>query len=151
MYKLRGLLFLIAALSSRAIGQDWITPQPGWLYVLDAENGGGGGNIFLVHPEAGLVRGSLTTDYHPIFGLCPDGSRLYVVDGPQALGALCVFDTKTGRLLSKVPLPDRVVYGVWPALPGIGCSGDSHLGICSDDEDGLSGCRRASHCGYRCH
>ena len=114
----------IGLLASTSVAQQWSAPKPGWLYVLDVGGAEKGGNIFLVDPREGEIKGALSTAYHPNFGLSPDGSRLYVIDGPQSSGNLSTFDTQSGKLVSKVPIPDRVVYTVRPSGAGVGFSAD---------------------------
>src|ERR1039457_5208027 len=100
----------IGLLASTSVAQQWSAPKSGWLYVLDVGSAEKGGNIFLVDPREGEIKGALSTAYHPNFGLSPDGSRLYVIDGPQSSGNLSTFDTQSGKLVSSVAIPDRVVY-----------------------------------------
>jgi DNA-binding beta-propeller fold protein YncE len=115
---------LAMLLVSCALGfaQTWTAPQKGWLYVLDV--GGVSGQVLLVDPASGTVKGTIQTNYHPNFGLCPDGSRLYISDGSQSSGFLSIFDVQTGQLLKRVPLDDRALYTVRPSFSGIGCSAD---------------------------
>jgi DNA-binding beta-propeller fold protein YncE len=118
-------MLAISALSwSSALGQQWTTPQRGWLYVLDV-GGTDGGKVLLVDPSEGIIKGVLPTGYHPNFGMCPDGSHIYILDGSQSSGHLSIFETGTGKLLERVPVPNRVVYTVRPSGAGVGCSNDS--------------------------
>ena len=117
---IRGIFVALTMLAVLAAAGDWIKPQSGWLYVLDSS----GGNILIVDPAEGTVKNTLRTGYHPNFGICHNGSRLYVVDGAFHQGVLSVFDTETGIMLTQIPVPDRAVYKVWPTSPGVGCSND---------------------------
>jgi DNA-binding beta-propeller fold protein YncE len=90
------------------------------LYVLDV--GGAEGSVLLIDPVEGTIRGRLPTAYHPNFGMCSDGSRLYVLDGPQSSGFLSIVETKTGSLVKKVAFQNRAVYTVRPSQSGIACS-----------------------------
>src|ERR1700727_2251806 len=58
--------------------ENWTSPQPGWVYVLDPRPNVGetGGHIWLVDPESGQVMGGIHTGYHPDFALSPDGTHL---------------------------------------------------------------------------
>lgn len=118
------LLAITALAPSLALAQQWTAAQRGWLYVLDVEDGNGHGRVLLIDPSQTTPRGTFVTDYHPDFGVCPDGSRLYVVDGTQSSGSLSIIDTQSGKLVSKVAFPDRAIYTVRPAQPGIACSTD---------------------------
>ena len=120
----RNLPLIATFLSLSAAAQQWTAAQRGWLYILDVEDGNGHGRILLIDPTQSALKGTLVTDYHPDFGICPDGARLYVMGGPQSSGSLSVFDTQSGKLLNRVPLPDRAVYTVRPAQAGIVCSSD---------------------------
>jgi hypothetical protein len=104
--------------------QQWTAPQPGWLYVLDIGGSSTNGAVFLVNPITDKITYELPFGYHPDFGLCANGSKLYVVSGSQSSGVLSVFATETGNLLTEIPIADRAVYTVQPSTPGITCSND---------------------------
>jgi DNA-binding beta-propeller fold protein YncE len=116
----RMLAVIVGVCWSPVVAQQWTEPQHGWLYVLDV--GGTEGNVLLIDPVQGTVKGRLPTAYHPNFGMCNDGSRLYVLDGPQSSGFLSIVETKTGSLVKKVAFQDRAVYTVRPSQIGITCS-----------------------------
>src|ERR1700722_1130516 len=93
--------FSCAGLSQTDLSQadhspEWTAAQSGWVYVLDVGDGPDG-QVLLVDPATGIVRGSISTGYHPNLGICPDGARLFVTDGPQSTGSLSIFDVATGR------------------------------------------------------
>ena len=58
--------------------ENWVRPEPGWLYVLDPkpDAGGPGGRVWIIDPETGKVMGSIRTGDNADFALSPDGSRL---------------------------------------------------------------------------
>jgi hypothetical protein len=117
------LLFTLAALlSSLGFAQQWTPPQTGWLYVLDA--GGTTGSVFVVDPNSG-TKSTLPAGYHPDFGLCGNGSKLYVVSGAQSSSTLSIYSTKTGSVLAKIALSHRAIYTVLPSMAGLACSSDS--------------------------
>jgi DNA-binding beta-propeller fold protein YncE len=103
--------------------QTWSAPQSGWLYVLD-EGTPAAGQVLLVDPAEGAVKGALPTGYHPNFGMCGDGSRLFVTDGTQAYGYLSLYDTATGKLLNRSAIPHHITYTGHPRDAGVGCSAD---------------------------
>src|SRR6476660_2256115 len=51
---------------------------PGWLYVLDTDNGGSNGQVILIDSSTGTVGRIYKAGYHPDMALSPDGSRLYI-------------------------------------------------------------------------
>jgi hypothetical protein len=116
------LIILTSLLCCSATAQQWASPQRGWLYVLDVGGASGEGRVLLVDPVQGAIKGTLPTGYHPDFGTCSDGSRIYVVDGAQFSGFLTMFESQSGRLLNKSHFEDRAVYTIRPSQPGIGCS-----------------------------
>jgi hypothetical protein len=118
------IVFVAGCLAQHCLAQQWKTPKSGWLYVLDIGMAGTGGNIFLVDPSDGSIKGKLATGYHPNFGMCPNGLSLYVTDGSQAAGTLRIIDTQTGEVKTTVSIPDRATYTARPAEPGVGCSAD---------------------------
>ncbi len=117
---LRILAVIVGVCWSPVVAQQWTEPQHGWLYVLDV--GGAEGSVLLIDPVGGTIKGRLPTAYHPNFGMCNDGSRLYVLDGPQSSGFLSIVETKTGSLVKKVAFQNRAVYTVRPSQSGIACS-----------------------------
>jgi len=118
------VLLAVAALCSSVFAQQWTPPEPGWLYVLASAGSSGNGGLFVVDPIAGNIMDALTTEYHPDFGLCGNGSKLYLLGGPELSGVLSVIETRTGNVLTKIPVPHRAVYTVRPSTPGIACSSD---------------------------
>jgi YVTN family beta-propeller protein len=114
---------IVIASLSICFAQQWTPPQAGWVYVLDVGTAKGG-QVLLVDPTSGRVKGTIQTGYHPNFGFCSDGARLYISDGPQSAGNLSIYDTQTGRAVRRVLLTDRAVYTVRPTLPSVACSAD---------------------------
>lgn len=86
---------------------------PGWLYVVDPNNGKRESEILVVDPSEGRVVRSFKTDSRPEIALSPDGARLYIAstryseDGNSSEGFLMVVNTKNGNVLSRVTNPDR--------------------------------------------
>jgi hypothetical protein len=60
--------------------ENWTTPLPGWLYILDPFPAPHSttGRILLFDPVNDKLMGSIKTGTNPDFALSPDGSRLYV-------------------------------------------------------------------------
>jgi hypothetical protein len=93
---------------------DWTKPQPGWLYILDprSEADHPGSRVWLLDPETGKVKGSISAGYDPDFALSPDGSHLYVASGEREFGELAVIETASGTVV-HIPFRDRVLYKPW--------------------------------------
>jgi hypothetical protein len=107
--------------------ENWVRPQPGWLYVLDPKPnaGGSGGRVWLVDPETAKVMGSIRTGDNPDFALSPDGSRLYVASITEGDSSeLAAIDTAQGVILQRGTIQDREVANVLPAFSAMAVSGD---------------------------
>jgi hypothetical protein len=124
--------------------ENWVRPQPGWLYVLDPrpDSGSPGGRIWLVDPDGGKVMGSIRTGDHPDFALSPDGARLYVASMNDASASeLAVIDTALGQVLKSGIVNGRAVNEGLPPFSTMAVSGDGlALSILidapkSDDQD----------------
>lgn len=106
---------------------NWVKPEPGWLYVLDPkpEAGAPGGRVWLVEPENGKTMGSIRTGDNPDFALSPDGSRLYVASITQGDSSeLAVIDTAQGVVIQRGKVEDREVANVLPSFSAMAVSGD---------------------------
>lgn len=106
---------------------NWVKPQPGWLYVLDPkpDTAGPGGRVWLVDPETAKVMGSVRTGDNADFALSPDGSRLYlasVVDRDSS--ELAVIDTAQGVVLKSGMVGGRAVTDGLPPFSTMAVSGD---------------------------
>jgi hypothetical protein len=107
--------------------ENWVKPEPGWLYVLDPKPDAGSprGRVWLIEPEAGKVMGSIRTGENPDFALSPDGSRLYVASITEGDSSeLAVIDTAQGAILQRGTIEDREVGNVLPAFSAMAASGD---------------------------
>jgi hypothetical protein len=107
--------------------ENWVRPEPGWLYVLDPkpDAGGPGGRVWIIDPETGKVMGSIRTGDNADFALSPDGSRLYVAsitDGDSS--ELAVIDTAQGAVIRRGTIEDREVANVLPPFSTMAVSGD---------------------------
>jgi hypothetical protein len=107
--------------------ENWVRPQPGWLYVLDPkpDTGGAGGRVWLVDPSSGKVMGSIRTGDHADFALSPDGTRLYVAsmnDGDAS--ELAVIDTALGEVLKSGIVNGRAITDGLPPFSTMAVSGD---------------------------
>src|SRR5271155_321964 len=107
--------------------ENWVKPEPGWLYVLDPkpDAGGRGGRVWLIDPETAKVMGSIRTGDNADFALSPDGSRLYVasITGGDS-SELVVIDTTQGVVLKRDTIEDREVGNVIPSFSTMAVSGD---------------------------
>lgn len=107
--------------------ENWVRPQPGWLYVLDPRpaTGGTGGRVWLIDPESGKVMGSIRTGDRPDFALSPDGTRLYVASMNDANASeLAVIDTTLGQVLKSGIVNGRAVSDGLPPFSTMAISGD---------------------------
>jgi hypothetical protein len=107
--------------------ENWVKPEPGWLYVLDPkpDTGGPGGRVWLLDPETAKVMGGVRTGDNADFALSPDGSRLYVASITQGDSSeLAVVDTAHGAILQRGTLEYREVGDVLPAFSVMAVSGD---------------------------
>jgi DNA-binding beta-propeller fold protein YncE len=107
--------------------ENWVKPEPGWLYVLDPkpDAGGSAGRIWLIDPETGKVMGSIRTGQNADFALSPDGSRLYVASITEGDSSeLAAIDTTQGMVLQRGMIEDREVGNVLPAFSTMAVSGD---------------------------
>jgi hypothetical protein len=106
--------------------ENWIKPEHGWLYVLDPKpDGGPGGRIWLLDPQAGKINGSIRTGANADFALQPDGSRLYVASILEGdLSELAVIDPIKGAVLQRATVEYREVGNALPAFPTMAVSGD---------------------------
>jgi len=117
--------------------ENWVKPEPGWLYVLDPkpEAGGPGGRVWLIDPETAKVMGSIRTGDHADFALSPDGSRLYVASVADADSSeLAVIDTARGVVLKSGAVGGRAVTDALQPFSTMAVSGDGlALRILIDD------------------
>jgi DNA-binding beta-propeller fold protein YncE len=116
-----------ASADSNIVIDNWVKPEPGWLYVLDPkpDAGGAGGRVWLVDPEAAKVMGSIRTGDNADFALSPDGSRLYVASITEGDSSeLAAIDTAQGTILQRGLIEDREVANVLPAFSTMAVSGD---------------------------
>jgi hypothetical protein len=116
-----------ASADSNIVVDNWVKPEPGWVYVLDPkpEAGGPGGRIWLVDPETAKVMGSIRTGDNADFALSPDGSRLYVASITEGDSSeLAAIDTAQGTVLQRGLIEDREVANVLPAFSTMAVSGD---------------------------
>jgi hypothetical protein len=116
-----------ASADSNIVVDNWVKPEPGWLYVLDAkpDAGGPGGRVWLVDPETAKVMGSIRTGDNADFALSPDGSRLYVASITEGDSSeLAAIDTAQGTVLQRGLIEDREVANVLPAFSTMAVSGD---------------------------
>jgi len=107
--------------------ENWVKPEPGWLYLLDPkpDAGGPGGRIWLFDPDAAKVMGSIRTGDNADFALAPDGSRLYVASITEGDSSeLAVIDTAQGTVLQRGMIEDREVANVLPSFSAMAVSGD---------------------------
>jgi hypothetical protein len=125
-----------ASTGSKIEVENWVKPEPGWLYVLDAQPdpGGPGGRVRLIDPEAGKVMGSVRTGDNADFALSPDGSRLYVASIMEGDSSeLAAIDTAAGAIVQRGTIEDREVANVLPSFSAMAVSGDGlALGILID-------------------
>ena len=90
--------------------ENWTTPKPGWLYVLDegADRRTTGERVWLVDPENSKAMGSIHTGDHADFALSPDGTRLYIASAAQGdTSELAVIDTVSGTVLERAGIDDQ--------------------------------------------
>jgi len=116
-----------ASAHSNIVVDNWVKPEPGWLYVLDPkpDAGGPGGRVWLVDPETAKVMGSIRTGDNADFALSPDGSRLYVKSITEGDSSeLAAIDTAQGTVLQRGLIEDREVANVLPAFSTMAVSGD---------------------------
>jgi hypothetical protein len=116
-----------APADSNIVVDNWVKPEPGWLYVLDPkpDAGGPGGRVWLVDPETAKVMGSIRTGGNADFALSPDGSRLYVASITEGDSSeLAAIDTAQGTVLQRGMIEDREVADVLPAFSTMAVSGD---------------------------
>ncbi|MGI9075231.1 MAG: YncE family protein [Bryobacteraceae bacterium] len=119
------VLLLIVIAPRQTFASSWTKPEHGWLLVLDTNEFGDEGQILLVDPQAGLIRGKISTGVRPDFALSRDGTRLYVTAGNAGMGSLSVYDTSTGTLAQVIELPDHLQYTtVGPSYPLLAVSPD---------------------------
>jgi len=122
---------------SKIAVENWVKPDPGWLYVLDPkpEAGGPGGRVWLVDPETAKVMGSIRTGDNADFALSPDGSRLYVASVVDADSSeLAVIDTAQGVVLKSGAVGGRAVTDALQPFSTMAVSGDGlALRILIDD------------------
>jgi hypothetical protein len=107
--------------------ENWETPRPGWLYVLDPRPNVGetGGHIWLLDPESGKITGSIHTGYHPDFALSPDGAHLFIAsDTRMNTTELAVLDTSTGEVFAGEKIAGRPVPTLIPPFSTMAVSGD---------------------------
>jgi hypothetical protein len=107
--------------------ENWVKPEPGWLYVLDPkpDAGGLGGRIWIIDPATAKVMGSVRTGENADFALSPDGSRLYVASITEGDSSeLAAIDTAQGVVLQRGMIEDREVGDVLPAFSTMAVSGD---------------------------
>jgi DNA-binding beta-propeller fold protein YncE len=107
--------------------ENWTSPQPGWIYVLDPRPNVGetGGHIWLVDPESGQVMGGIHTGYHPDFALSPDGTHLFIAsDTRMKTTELAVVNTATGEVFGGPKILGRTVPTLIPAYSAMAVSGD---------------------------
>ena len=107
--------------------EDWSTPQPGWLYVLDPRPNVGeiGGHIWLLDPETGKVMGGIHTGYHPDFALSPDGAHLFIASDTRVhTTELAVVETSTGEVFAGEKIVGRPVPTLIPPFSTMAVSGD---------------------------
>jgi DNA-binding beta-propeller fold protein YncE len=100
------------ALASAQTSGPYVTPRPGWLYIVDSNRYADDGRLLIVDPDAGRVVWSRPTGHLPDMALSADGTQLYLVSSDPAndlQGKLEVIDTATGQTLREVPDPDRMV------------------------------------------
>jgi DNA-binding beta-propeller fold protein YncE len=107
--------------------ENWVKPEPGWLYVLDPKPNAGeaGGRIWLVNPGTGEVKGGIRTGDNADFALSPDGNTLYVAsrtDGDSS--ELAVIDTAEGVVLERATIDGRAVSDALPPFSTMAVSGD---------------------------
>jgi WD40 repeat protein len=107
--------------------ENWVKPEPGWLYVLDPKPDADepGGRVWLVDPETGKVMGSIRTGDGADFALSPDGSTLYVASltGGDS-SELAVIDTAAGVILERSTIKGRAVTDALPPFSTMAVSGD---------------------------
>jgi hypothetical protein len=117
--------------------ENWVKPEPGWLYVLDPnpEAGGPGGRVWLIDPETAKVMGSIRTGDQADFALSPEGSRLYVASVTDADSSeLAVIDTAQGVVLKHGAVGGRAVTDARQPFSTMAVSGDGlALRILIDD------------------
>ena len=107
--------------------ENWNTPRPGWLYVLDPRPNVGetGGHIWLLDPETGNVMGGIHTGYHPDFALSPDGNHLFIAsDTRMHTTELAVVETSTGEVFAGEKIVGRPVPTLIPPFSTMAVSGD---------------------------
>jgi hypothetical protein len=111
--------------TSTASPRSWVTPQSGWLYVIDTNNSANIASIHVLDPATGFISGSISAGYLPSAALSADGSRLYVASGGSELGSLNIIDTASGSSLASIPVPNLAVYIGLPAFQSLAVSPDS--------------------------
>src|SRR5271155_639417 len=116
-----------ASADSNIVVDNWVKPEPGWLYVLEPkpDSGGPGGRVWLIDPETAKVMGSIRTGDNADFALSPDGGRLYVasvVNGDSS--ELAVIDTAQGTVVERATIEDRAVMNALPPFSTMAVSGD---------------------------
>ena len=101
-------------------------PRPGWLYVVDSNNGAAEAQVLLVDPDQGSVVRTFKTGMSPDIAVSPDGKRLYIestyTDGTINRDQLAIVDTSTGEVLQTIDSSNRVGYNVYPPGSAIAVS-----------------------------
>jgi DNA-binding beta-propeller fold protein YncE len=116
-----------ASAASNIEVENWVKPEPGWLYVLDPEPAAGtpGGRVWLLDPETAKVMGSIRTGDNPDFALSPDGSHLYVASITEHDSSeLAVIDTAVGVVQQRNTIVYRETANVLPSFSAMAVSGD---------------------------
>jgi len=66
-----------------------------------------------VDPAAGISKGSITVGYAPQFVVSPDGLKMVVVSGAANKGEVTIYDSRSGRAITKDDVPFRIIYTSW--------------------------------------
>lgn len=106
---------------------DWTRPESGWLYVLDPKPLAKGlsGHIWLIDPEKGEMKGSVSTGTNSDFALSPDGATLYVASMSDGSNSdVAEIDTSNGAVLRTSKLENRMVAKGTPPYSSMSVSSD---------------------------
>ncbi len=93
------------------------------LVSLDNRNGADPheSEVVQFNTKTGAILHRIRTHYEPDAVVSADGSRLYVLDSlvplkpPSPRPFLSMYDTRSWKLLAKVPAPDRIRYNGYPS------------------------------------
>ena len=107
----------LVPLTALQSSSSWVPPQSGWLYVVSQRESTRDSDVLVVNPrERKIIETVPGGGYQAVFAADHAGRRVYILSGAVGAGVLNVVDTRTGRVIKSVPVPDRIVVTLLPEV-----------------------------------